>query len=153
MKEIYEYLLRHTSDIIGILAALGIVFEITPIKINPISSILKWIGKQTNKELNEKIDQSNKELVEKIDVVKKELGEVKKELYHSKKKQGRILISNFANDLRHGQKKTESQYIAIMDLVHEYLENGWNSKIQMEAIFIKEAYKEFLEATQSKGVR
>lgn len=131
---ILEYLMRHTSDIIAILAGLGIIFEVTPIKIKPISTILKWIGRKTNAELFIKIDK-----------VKEELGDVKEELYHSKKKQSKILISNFANDLRHGQKKTESQYIAIMDLVHEYLENGWNSKIQIEAIYIQDEYKKFLK--------
>lgn len=136
---IIEYLTKHTSDILVILGSLGIVFEITPIKINPISSILKWIGRQTNAELNEKIDS-----------VKKELGDVKSELYYSKKKQSRILISNFANDLRHHEKKTEGQFIAIMDLVNEYLKNGWNSKIQMEAVYIKEEYKRFLDESEVK---
>lgn len=132
--DIYEYLAKHTSDIITILAALGIVVEITPIKINPISKILQWIGKQTTKELNAKIDS-----------VKGDLETVKQELEQNNKKHCRILISNFANDLRHGQKKTESQYIAIMDLVREYLDKGWNSKIKLEAIFIEDEYKNFLK--------
>lgn len=140
MEQIIEYIMRHTSDILGILATMGIVFEITPIKVNPISSILRWIGRQTNKELNEKID-----------VVCRDLGYVKQDLEHSKKKQSRILISNFANDIRHGEEKTESQYIAIMDLVNEYLTHGWNSKVQMEAIFIKNQYELIFQRIKKKG--
>lgn len=140
MEHIIEYIARHTSDILGIFAALGIVFEVTPIRFNPISEILRWIGKRTNRELNEKID-----------IVCKDLGYVKADLEHSKKKQNRILISNFANDLRHGEEKTESQYIAIMDLVNEYLTHGWNSKVQMEAIFIKNQYELIFQRIKKKG--
>ena len=43
--------MNYISDTVALLAALGVVVEITPIKINPIS----WLGKLINKETTEEI--------------------------------------------------------------------------------------------------
>ena len=51
----------------------------------------------------------------------------------------KIHISNFANDLRYGVRKSESQFIAIIELCDEYLDNNWNSKVRLDAEFIKKA--------------
>lgn len=44
-----------------ILLCSGIVFEITPIKINPISFILKWLGNKLNGDIREQLDRVEKE--------------------------------------------------------------------------------------------
>ena len=43
------------GSIAGIVVVLSIFIEITPIKVNPVSKFLGWIGGKTNKELNDKI--------------------------------------------------------------------------------------------------
>ena len=48
MKDILD----HISDIVALLAAFGVVFEVTPIKVSPLA----WIGKRVNRDVNEKID-------------------------------------------------------------------------------------------------
>lgn len=42
------------GSIAGVIAALSIFIEITPVKINPISALLRLVGKQINKELMDK---------------------------------------------------------------------------------------------------
>lgn len=127
--DIIQYIARYSSDFIVILSFFGIALEVTPIKVNPLSSILKFIGKKINEETNENVSK----LVGKIE-------NVEEELYANKKKQYSLIISNFASDLRHGIIKSESQYIAILELCDEYLANGWNGKIKLDSIFIREEY-------------
>lgn len=46
---------------LGIIAILSVFIEFTPIKLNPVSAFLNWIGRRTNRELFEKIgDLENK---------------------------------------------------------------------------------------------
>lgn len=127
--DIIQYIAKHSSDFIVILSVFGVALEVTPIKINPLSSVLKFIGKKINEETNENVSK----LVLKIE-------NVEKELYANKKKQYSLIISNFASDLRHGIIKSESQYIAMLELCDEYLANGWNGKIKLDSIFIREEY-------------
>lgn len=100
--------------IIGLLS----LVEIVPIKISP----LEWLGKKMNKQLNDKVDN----LESKID--------------SNHQKQCKIMISNFVQDYLNGEKKTKSQWIAIMTLADEYIERGWNSEIKADAIFLEKEY-------------
>ena len=55
--------MNYISDTVALLAALGVVVEITPIKINPIS----WLGKLINKETTEEIKTIN-DKIDKIQI-------------------------------------------------------------------------------------
>jgi len=48
----------------GIFFLLSIFIEIAPIKINPISKFLKWLGKKINSDVIEKVDALEKEVME-----------------------------------------------------------------------------------------
>lgn len=119
---ILEEALKHLDDILAILALCGIVIEITPIKINPVSYLLKRAGNIINADIKERVDRLEKNLIE------------------NHKQELRIQISNFASDLRHNEPKSESQFIAIIQLCDEYLANKWNSKVKLDAEFIKNEY-------------
>ena len=58
-----QFIMDHWTSIIEGFAALGIVVEITPIKIYP----LKWLGNRFNAGLKEKLDESNAELKKEIE--------------------------------------------------------------------------------------
>lgn len=47
--------------IIWILLCSGFVFEVAPIKINPVSSVLKWLGNKLNGDIREQLDRVEKE--------------------------------------------------------------------------------------------
>ena len=53
-------ILKHISDIVALLATLGVVIEISPIKISPLS----WLGRLINKDTNERIDKIQKQVDE-----------------------------------------------------------------------------------------
>lgn len=135
-------IINHTKDIISILAMLGIVIEVTPIKVNPISYIFKKIGKVINYDLNKEVKELTNNF-NKLDSYVKE----------NRKKELRIQISNFASDLRHGVIKSESQFISIIELCDEYLENKWNSKVKLDAQFIKDEYKNISNKIRKEKIR
>lgn len=94
--------------IAGALAALSVFVEITPVKINPISSVLRWIGKQMTKELIDKMDTLDKKVnaLEKADAV-----------------DCRVRILTFADEIRRGvrhSKETFDQSLSDIDVYERY---------------------------------
>lgn len=132
---ILEEALKHLDDILAILALCGIVIEITPIKINPVSCLLKKAGNIINADIKERVDRLEKNLIE------------------NHKQELRIQISNFASDLRHNEPKSESQFIAIIQLCDEYLENKWNSKVKLDAEFIKSEYLKIGQKIKTEDIK
>lgn len=124
-----EELITYIKDFGSIAAILSIFVEICPIKVNPVSYLFKKFGKAINADVNAKVDK----LTDEVKILKSITEE-------NRKKELRIHISNFASDLRHGIRKSESQFIAIIGLCDEYLGNKWNSKVKLDAEFIKEEY-------------
>lgn len=122
MKDLYLLITSNSKDIVTFLAILSVFFEIVPIKFSPISLFLKWLGKKINADINARV-------VKLEDTVAK-----------NHKQELRIQISNFASDLRHNVPKSESQFVAIIQLCDEYLDHEWNSKVKLDAQFIKDEY-------------
>lgn len=94
--------------IAGALAALSVFVEITPVKINPISAFLRWIGKQMTKELMDKMDTLDKKVnaLEKSDAV-----------------DCRVRILTFADEIRRGvrhSKETFDQSLSDIDAYERY---------------------------------
>lgn len=122
MKELYLLITSNSKNVVTFLAIISIFFEIVPIKFSPISLFLKWLGKKINADINARV-------VKLEDTVAK-----------NHKQELRIQISNFASDLRHNVPKSESQFVAIIQLCDEYLGHEWNSKVKLDAQFIKDEY-------------
>lgn len=95
------------------------LIEIVPVKISPI----EFIGKKLNKGTNEKIDKLNQKI----------------EDYHQE--DAKILISDFVQDIKNGEEKSENQWISMLNFVNEYIDKGWNSKVKEDALFIKLEYE------------
>lgn len=124
-----EELISWIKDFGSMAAMLSVFIEISPIKVNPLSYLFKKFGKAINSDVNFKIDK----LTTEINMLKSTAEE-------NRKKELKIHISNFASDLRHNIVKSESQFIAIIELCDEYINNNWNSKVRMDAEFIKDEY-------------
>lgn len=135
MKELLNILFKHSKELAAIITIIGVLIEITPIKINPISYILKKIGNMMNADINHRLNKLEEYVVE------------------NHKKELRIQISNFASDLRHNVPKSESQFIAIIQLCDEYLENKWNSKVKLDAEFIKNEYLKIGEKIKKEEIK
>jgi ferritin-like metal-binding protein YciE len=74
VKDIVEVIKEYGVTVVGFVVLLGVFIQITPIKINPLSWVLKqikqglaWLGRQINAELKEEINKYRNELKEHIE--------------------------------------------------------------------------------------
>ncbi len=118
-------LLEIIKNISSILALAGIFVEIVPVKFNPISSLLKWIGKNLNGDLINRVEK----LEEKVD--ENEKGRIRHEIY------------TFANNLRNRKREyTADEFQHIFKINEKYKNLGGNGQIKVEMKYIQEKYFE-----------
>ena len=120
-----EYLLKHANDLIGLLAIFGIAVEVTPVRYNPVTKILEYIGKNVNREM---LDRINK-LESKVD--------------NNEKDRIRHEIFTFANNMRNDKRKyTAEEFQHIFEINEKYRKMGGNGQIKVEMKYIQEKYFE-----------
>ena len=88
-----------------VIAALSIFIEITPVKINPISALLRWVGKQINKELMDKVNTLETKVgaLEKSDVIN-----------------CRVRILTFADEIRRGMRHSKETFDQVLSDIDTY---------------------------------
>lgn len=91
--------------IAGVIAALSIFIEITPVKISPISALLRWVGKQINKELMDKVNTLETKVgaLEKSDVI-----------------DCRVRILTFADEIRRGMRHSKETFDQVLSDIDTY---------------------------------
>lgn len=124
-------ILDNIKLIVEFLAILGVVVEITPIKINPLA----WIGKRFNVEL-----------AKKIDILEKRIDNIEEANLKERLESMRSEVLKFADDLRRGEKSTVERFDHIMDVMDEYHKlihkyNIENGKFETQSAYIVETYK------------
>ena len=100
----------------GILALLSIFIEITPIKFNPISMILKWVGERTNKALMTRMD----DLEKKVDAVAKSQDDVDERLAKKDATDCRVRILRFSDELRCDMKHSKESFDQVLTDIDDY---------------------------------
>lgn len=93
------------GSIVGVIAVLSIFIEITPVKINPISALLRWVGKQINKELMDKVNTLETKVgaLEKSDVIN-----------------CRVRILTFADEIRRGMRHSKETFDQVLSDIDTY---------------------------------
>lgn len=116
---------QFVKDMIGILAILGIVIEVTPIKINPFS----WIGQRLNKDM------------------KNELTKLRRDFENTKANNMRWEILSFANSCRRRISHSKDEWHHILNIITEY--EGYtkekkisNGVIEEDSRYLRELYQE-----------
>lgn len=128
------------GGIAGIILVLSIFIEVTPIKFNPLSALLKWIGKKVNGDVISKVDN----LETKIDSVKNEMDETKALAC-------RIRILRFGDEVRVGQLHSQEAWNQVMDDITNYKQycdehkDFLNEKAAVTTEIINTNYRECLE--------
>lgn len=99
------------------------LIEVVPIKINPWSAILKWIGKVVNaedrqhiKDINDKIDR----MQEHQNTIESNVAEMKRENEEDKAKEKRWHILDFVNSCRHGRTHTREEWNHVISELADY---------------------------------
>ena len=98
-----------STTIFIIVAVIGMFVEITPIKLNPFSSIIKWIGNKLNGDTNNQLETISLQLetvsgrIDKIEI-----------------NDMRSQILDFANSCMNKRKHTKEEFEHIIDLHTQY---------------------------------
>ena len=132
---------------IGILAVISFFIEITPIKLNPISAVLKWIGKRTNQELVDDF----KELKKKVDVVERSVEQIRADAEKRNAITCRVRIVHFGDEILHGVKHSKESFDQVLSDIDDYERycdshpEFKNNKTVITTEGIKSSYAERLE--------
>ncbi len=100
----------------GIVAFILMFIEFTPIKVNPISAILGWVGQRTNKELNGRLT-TMESTVEEISLRQKDIEEKAQE---REAINARIRILRFSDEIRRGLKHSQESLDQALSDVTTY---------------------------------
>ena len=104
--------------IVGVFAALSVFIEFTPIKINPISALLNWIGKRTNKELKQELNKLKKE----VDAISVKQGQIEENVKEREAVSCRVRILRFSDELRRGVKHSQESFDQTIEDIDTYEE-------------------------------
>lgn len=134
-----EQILEYVKYGFWILFGSGIVFEITPFKFSPISSILNTLGKKINKDLKEEMS-----------LIKKDVKSVSVDLQEHVVESQRRNILDFADELMRGEQKTQENFkniILLHDKYEKYIEtnNIENGQVELAFSYISTKYKDCLD--------
>lgn len=111
METIINAIKNDSGYIFLTIAIFSTCIEIAPIRINPLSSLLKWIGNTINKDIKDQLDS-----------VSKRLDDVSDRLDNFELKDTRSTILDFANSCMNERKHTKEEFDHMIDLHTDYEE-------------------------------
>ena len=123
-------------NFVQILLILSLFIQITPIKWNPLSSLVKWLGKLLNADTNKQIGE-----------LQTQVSDMRDDLDENEKDRIRWEILDFANSCRNGRKHSKDEFQHIITLHDKYkllLERTGdkNGVFDAEYNWIDQLYKE-----------
>lgn len=150
MENILQELLQWMVDNIAfIVAAFLIFFEITPIKISPLSSLLHWIGKKITSQVMEQLEVIKKAHDEDTKQIKDRLDKQQLQIDEQSIARIRHAILGFADELRSGRSASKEKFDHIMseDKTYEELivKHGLQNAVYEQSFnFIRQKYHDCL---------
>jgi len=127
-----------TGGIGAIIFLVLTLVEITPVKVNPWSRLLRWAGKSLNGDLRKELESLKNE----VKVLKRDFEEKNA---HDK----RWSILDFANSCHNGRKHTKEEWEHVLNQLifyEEYVEKNEipNAVIEEETRYLRELYRELM---------
>lgn len=117
MEEIFAWVKGNWGWII---AVLSVLFEITPIKLHPVTAVLRWIGNRLTGD------------------IRKDIADLRRDVDEQRMSGIRSLVLDFSNSCLNGRKHTKEEFDHIIEENKTYEELVKKYKIQNEVY--KEAY-------------
>ena len=113
LNDIIDQVTSNPTIIVILLLSL---VQITPIKINPWTSLVVWIGNIITQPVQDEL----KGVGNKLDNVEKDLSEFKKEQEEKDANDTRRFVFDFANACRNGRLHTRKQWNFVLTQIDEY---------------------------------
>lgn len=139
IKSIIDLVQHNTSYCAFLIVFIATCIEIVPIKINPLSALLHWVGDRINGNIKTQLGEISEQLNQVSDRVDKmEINDM------------RSTILDFANSCMNERKHTQEEFDHVIDLYQTYetiikekdLKNG---KVDLAYNYIKELYTKSLQ--------
>lgn len=136
--QLLELLKCYTSEIVTWLALFSIVIEVAPIKINPWTTFLKFVGTRMNADILLRLEEVEGQLKKQDDKID-----------NNEKDRIRYEILDFARACRKHEKHTKEEFDHIFEQYDKYevilakLEQP-NGKVTQAMHFISDLYQEIL---------
>lgn len=133
-----DQILENIKYILWFIFGSGILIEITPIKIKPVSFFLGWLGRKLNSEVRRDISQ----VQDKVDDMQ---GDLQQHIIEGQRRD----ILNFANELMRCERKTKEHFDSIIKLHDTYdaylkKKNKHNGQVTLAYEYISKRYRECL---------
>lgn len=117
MDEIKELLeCCNSTSLLTLVIFMSIFIEIVPIKVNPISSLFKWIGDVMNKDVNIQLNNVSTELKE----VSSKINTIENRIDMIEINDMRSTILDFANSCMNERKHTQEEFDHVIDIHTQY---------------------------------
>lgn len=106
-----------------LIAVLSIFIQISPIKWNPISVLLKWMGNKFNNRIDDKMEDLRNEIKrinDKVEDLESKISESENKLDMQNAVSAKRNILKFGGDLIRGVGHTEEEFIDVMHDLDDY---------------------------------
>lgn len=97
------------GGITGIIIVLSVFIEITPIKVNPLSHFLKWLGKKLNGEI-----------INRFDTLEKKVNNIENASDERNAISCRVRILQFGDEVRRGMRHSQENFDQILSDIDDY---------------------------------
>lgn len=135
------------QDVLSLTVLSMTVIQVVPIKINPWSTLAKWIGHVINADIDKKVDK----LSESIDDLKKQNEQLNYAFNEDRAITARVRILRFGDEVSRGVKHSEENYEQVLsdiDMYEKYCSKHpefKNNQTVMTTSIIKDAYEKRLK--------
>ena len=139
VEELIAFVKENWGTIVSVCGAAGICVEVIPVKVYPVSWLLKKIGSIMNADLIDEIQKLKKEFNAHLeDYDKEKINEIRKE------------INDFSLSCQRGEHHTRDEFERIFSRIGEYHDilnkrKQENGKIDIEVAYINKIYQMCLE--------
>ena len=145
MDKIINLITCNYSVVIGCFVFVSIFIEISPIQMNPLSSLCKWIGNNINKDIKDKLSQTK--LI--MDNMQSQLNKIQEQQDRLEVNDMRSQILDFSNSAMNGRRHTQEEFDHIISVHTDYEKliksrNLTNGKVELAIEYIKDLYAECL---------
>lgn len=150
MNETLQLLLNWLSNNWGwVITVFCTLFEVLPIKISPITSVCRWIGKRLTSDIKHDIRDMKVTSMDRYNELKKENENIRYAIDMQRIANIKALILDFANSCRNGRKHSKEEFTYILSENNEYealikKHNIINNVYKEDFAYIKEIYHECL---------
>lgn len=135
------------QDLLSLTMISMTIIQVVPIKINPWSSLVKWLGKIINQDINKKVDQLSNQMNE----IRYQNEKINYQISKDRAITSRVRILRFGDEVSRGLKHSEENFEQVLSDIDQYEKycrshpEFENNKTVVTTKLIKDTYEKRLK--------